>query len=195
MFAIIGDTKPFAEEGEGQLDRKKKRTVIRTVILGILAAAIIYTIYISATKDKVKLLEVGDQAPDFALTDLEGNSHKLSDYKGQGVFLNFWGTWCEPCVEEMPAIDRQYNKFEQQGVHVLSVNIAQSNMEVSSFRDQLNLKFPIVIDKNKSVMEAYNVTWLPATVLVNPEGKIEKIYTGGLTDENIAKFMESIKPE
>ena len=98
MFDIIGDTKPNVEEGEGQLDRKKKRTVIRTVILAILAAAIIYTIYISATKDKVQLLEVGDQAPDFALTDLEGNSHKLSDYEGQGVFLNFWGTWCEPCV-------------------------------------------------------------------------------------------------
>jgi peroxiredoxin len=183
------------EEGEVQLGRKKKRTVIRTAILAVLAAAIVYTIYISATKDKVELLQVGDEAPNFALTDLEGNSHKLSDYEGQGVFLNFWGTWCEPCVEEMPAIDRQYKKYEQQGVHVLSVNIAQSNMEVSSFRDQLDLKFPIVIDKNKSVMEAYNVTWLPATILVNPEGKIEKIYTGGLTDENIAMFMESIKPE
>ena len=177
------------------MNKKKKRTVIRTVILAVLAAAIIYTIYMSATKDKVELLEEGDNAPDFVLTDLEGNSHKLSDYKGQGVFLNFWGTWCEPCIEEMPAIDRQYKEFKDQGVTVLSVNIAQSNMEVSSFRDQLGVTFPIVIDKNKSVMEAYNVTWLPATILVNPEGKIQKIFTGGLTDETVGEFMESIKPE
>ena len=187
--------KIICEGREVRLERKKKRTVIRTAILAVLAAAIVYTIYMSATKDKVELLQVGDDAPDFVLTDLEGNSHKLSDYKGQGVFLNFWGTWCEPCVEEMPAMERQYQQYEKQGVHVLSVNIAQSKMEVSSFRNQLDLTFPIVIDKNKSVMEAYNVTWLPATVLVNPEGKIEKIYTGGLTDENIAMFMESIKPE
>lgn len=183
------------KEGEVRLDKKKRRTVIRTVILVVLAAAIVYTIYVSATKDKVEVLSVGDKAPDFVLTDLEGNRHQLSDYKGEGVFLNFWGTWCGPCVEEMPAIDRQYKEFEKQGVHVLSVNIAQSNMEVTSFRDQLKLSFPIVIDKNKSVMEAYNVTWLPATILVNPEGKIEKIFTGGLNDKNIANFMESIKPE
>lgn len=176
------------------MDKKKKRTIIRGSVLTVLTAAIVYTIYMSATKDKVELLEVGDDAPDFELVDLEGNRHKLSDYKGQGVFLNFWGTWCEPCVEEMPAMDRQYQKYQDQGIQVLSVNIAQSNMEVSSFRDQLSLTFPIVIDKNKSVMEAYNVTWLPATILVNPEGEIEKIFTGGLTDENIAMFMETIQP-
>src|SRR5690606_35879229 len=75
--------------------KKQNRLIMRSAILLVLIAAIGYTIYNSATADDVTVLEVGDKAPDFALADLEGNDHKLSDYKGQGVFLNFWGTWCK----------------------------------------------------------------------------------------------------
>lgn len=176
-------------------NKKQKRAVMRTVILAILVAAIGYTIYNSATAKDVTLLEVGDKAPDFALVDLEGNDHKLSDYEGQGVFLNFWGTWCKPCAKEMPAMDRQYEAFSNDGVQVLAVNIAQSDFEVQSFADQYGLSFPVVIDKTKSVMTAYNIRPLPTTVLVNPEGNIERIITGEMTEQDIAGFMEEIKPE
>lgn len=176
-------------------NKKQKRAVMRTVILAVLVAAIGYTIYNSATAKDVTLLEVGDKAPDFALVDLEGNDHKLSDYEGQGVFLNFWGTWCKPCAKEMPAMDRQYEAFSNDGVQVLAVNIAQSDFEVQSFADQYGLSFPVVIDKTKSVMTAYNIRPLPTTVLVNPEGNIERIITGEMTEQDIAGFMEEIKPE
>ena len=68
--------------------KRKKRLIIRTIVLILLAAAVVFAIY---SKDKVKVLEVGDKAPDFELVDLEGNKHRLSDYQGEGVFLNFWG--------------------------------------------------------------------------------------------------------
>ena len=64
------------------------------------------------SKDKVKVLAVGDNAPDFELVDLEGNKHRLSDYRGQGVFLNFWGTWCAPCKKEMPHMEKMHKDFE-----------------------------------------------------------------------------------
>lgn len=175
--------------------KKRNRLVMRSAILLMLVAAIGYTIYNSATADDVSLLEVGDEAPNFALQDLDGKQHKLSDYRGQGVFLNFWGTWCEPCKKEMPAMDRQFNAYKDKGVHVLAVNIAQSNFEVQSFSDQFKLSFPIVIDKTKDVMTAYNIRPLPTTVLVNPEGKIERIITGEMTEQDIEGYMESIKPE
>ena len=82
--------------------KKKIRLIIRTVVLLLLVSAVIYTIM---SKDQVKVLAVGDNAPDFELVDLEGNKHRLSDYKGQGVFLNFWGTWCAPCKKEMPHME------------------------------------------------------------------------------------------
>lgn len=174
---------------------KQKRFIMRTVILSVLVLAIVYTIFNNATKEKVEVLGIGDEAPNFTLVDLNGEEHRLSDYKGQGVFLNFWGTWCKPCAKEMPAMDRQYEIYKEQGVQVLAVNIAQSDFEVQRFASQYGLNFPIVIDKTKSVMEAYNIKPLPTTLLINPDGEIEQIIRGEMTEQDIAGFMEQIRPE
>lgn len=177
------------------MEKKKKRSIIRGIILAILVAAIGFTVYSTATKDKVEVLKVGSEAPDFELVDLNGKTHRLSDYKGQGVVLNFWGTWCEPCKKEMPALDKMYNVYKDKGVQILAVNIAQSDFEVKNFVKNYDLSFPVVIDKTKSVMDAYNINPLPTTYLINPEGKVEKIITGEMTESQIASYMELIKPE
>ncbi len=172
-------------------DQKKTRLIIRTIVLLLLVSAVVYTI---ASKDKVKVLAVGDKAPDFELVDLEGNKHRLSDYKGEGVFLNFWGTWCGPCKKEMPYMENQHKAFEEKGVKILAVNIAESNLKVETFRDQYGLTFPIVIDKDKSVKEAYNIVPLPTTFFINKDGKIEKIITAEMSENEMISLMESIQP-
>ena len=176
------------------MDKKIKRSITRGIILAVLMLAIGYTVYASVTKDKVEVLAVGDKAPDFELVDLDGNAHRLSDYRGEGVVLNFWGTWCPPCKKEFPAIERQYKSFENQGVNVLAINIAQSNLEVQNYMDEMGLTFPVVIDKTRSVMTTYNVTTLPATILVDENGVITKIITGEMTESQIVAHMESIIP-
>ncbi|RUL55077.1 MULTISPECIES: thiol-disulfide oxidoreductase ResA [Lysinibacillus] len=179
------------------MDKKKKRSITRGIILVVLLAAIVYTVYSSATKEEVEVLQVGDVAPDFELVDLYDSNlkHRLSDYEGKGIFLNFWGTWCEPCKKEMPAMSNQYAIYKEQGVEVLAVNIAQTEFEVKSFIEGLGVHFPVAIDETKDVMTTYNVTLLPATILINPEGKVEKIITGEMNETQIASYMESIKPE
>ncbi|MFS0576708.1 thiol-disulfide oxidoreductase ResA [Sporosarcina sp. 179-K 3D1 HS] len=174
------------------MDKKRKRLIIRTIVLLTLVAAVIYSI---ASKEKVEVLVVGDKAPDFELVDLDGNKHRLSDYKGQGVFLNFWGTWCPPCKEEMPYMEKQYQVFKDKGVQILAVDIAEPQLKVESFRDQYGLTFPIVIDKNKSVMETYNIGPLPTTVLIDPDGKIVHVEKRGMSEEVIKSFMERIQPK
>lgn len=176
------------------MEKKQKRFYIRLLILVALAAAIVYTVYNTAQKGDVKQLKVGDDAPNFSLVDLNGNTHKLSDYKGQGVLLNFWGTWCKPCKKEMPAINEQYKQFKGEGVQVLGINVGESNFEVSSYTDKLGVKFPILLDQTRSVMGTYNVKPLPTTVLVNKEGKIVKIIIGEMTEKDIQKYLASIKP-
>ncbi|WP_203247664.1 thiol-disulfide oxidoreductase ResA [Sporosarcina beigongshangi] len=175
-------------------DKKRNRFITRIIILSVLAAAIVFTIYTSVTKEKYDVLEVGDYAPDFALVDLDGIEHQLSEYKGQGVFLNFWGTWCAPCKKEMPAMGRQYEVYKDQGVQILAVNIAESDLKVQAFVEQYGMTFPTLIDTTKSVMQAYNVKPLPTTLLINPEGKIEKIITGEMSENDIKGYMEQIKP-
>lgn len=174
--------------------KKKTRLLMRTVILVVITGAIAYTIYNNATKERSGLLQIGDVAPNFTLIDLNGHEHRLSDYKGQGVFINFWGTWCKPCEKEFPLIEKHYQTYKDQGVQVLAVNIAQSDLEVRQYAEQRNLTFPIVIDKTKSVMEAYNINPLPTTILVNSNGIIVKIITGEMTDEDIKSYMEQIHP-
>ena len=175
--------------------KKKNRVLMRTSILLVMIGAIAFTIYNGVTKEKSGLLQVGDMAPDFALTDLNGERHQLSDYKGQGVFVNFWGTWCKPCEKEFPLMEKQYQVYKDQGVQILAVNIAQSDYEVEQYAERKKLTFPIVIDKNKSVMDAYNIRPLPTTILVNPDGEIVKIITGEMSEEDIKSYMEQIKPE
>lgn len=171
--------------------KKQKRLIFRGIVLLLLASAILFFIF---SKDKVKVLAVGDKAPDFELVDLEGNKHRLSDYQGEGVFLNFWGTWCPPCKREMPYIEEQYQQFKDKGVKVLSVNIGESNLKVDTFREQYGMTFPIVIDKTKDVRDTFNIVPLPTTFLIDKDGKITKIITTEMTEEEIKSYMESIQP-
>lgn len=173
---------------------KKQRLVMRTVILLILGAAIAYTLYANFTKDDNKTVEKGKEAPDFSLVDLNGEKHQLSDYKGQGVFLNFWGTWCKPCEKEMPFINNQYKQYKDQGVQVIAVNVGESELAVQKFAERHQLEFPIVIDKDSQVMQAYSVNPLPVTFLIDKNGNVIDSYTGELTEAKIKSFMEKIKP-
>lgn len=173
---------------------KKRRLVIRTIILLLLGSAVVYTLYANFTKDTKQKVAVGAQAPDFALVDMQGNKHQLSDYQGQGVFLNFWGTWCPPCKKEMPYINNQYHQYKDKGVQVLTVDIQESELAVNQFAERLKLDFPIMIDTDKEVMNTYGIDPLPATFLIDKNGKVVEYYTGELTEEKVREFMEKIKP-
>jgi peroxiredoxin len=173
---------------------KKSRLWIRTAILLVLASAVGYTLYANFTKGEIQKVEIGEKAPDFVLVDLDGIEHRLSDYEGKGVVLNFWGTYCKPCEEEFPYIDNQYKHYKDQGVEVLAVNVGESEFAVNKFAQRFNLSFPIVIDKAQDVQTAYGINPLPITFLINKEGEVVKSFTGQLTESMVQSFMEEIKP-
>ncbi|YCI75280.1 thiol-disulfide oxidoreductase ResA [Bacillus sp. R1-10] len=176
------------------MDKKKRRLISRTIILLLLGAALVFALYTNFTKDKNESLRKGSEAPNFVLTDMEGKEHKLSDYKGKGVLLNFWGTYCKPCEYEMPYMENQYKNFKDQGVEILAVNVGESDYAVNNFITKHDLTFPVMIDKGREVENAYRVDILPVSFLVDKEGKVIDIITGALTEESIQKHMERIKP-
>ncbi|PAK45588.1 thiol-disulfide oxidoreductase ResA [Peribacillus simplex] len=176
------------------MDKKKRRLISRTIILLLLGAALVFALFTNFTKDKNESLRKGSEAPNFVLTDMEGKEHKLSDYKGKGVFLNFWGTYCKPCEYEMPYMENQYKNFKDQGVEILAVNVGESDYAVNNFITKHDLTFPVMIDKGREVENAYRVDILPVSFLVDKEGKVIDIITGALTEESIQKHMERIKP-
>ena len=177
------------------MEKKNKRSAVRGVILFVLAVAIIYTVYAAATKDKIDIVKEGAKAPDFELVDFNGEKHRLKDYEGQGVLLNFWGTWCEPCEREFPAMTRQYESMKHDGVQIIAVNFAQSHFEVSKYVKTMGMTFPVAIDKTKSVFTAYNIEPLPTSIFIDPQGKVERIITGEMKEAQIASYMEAIMPK
>jgi peroxiredoxin len=172
-----------------------QRSITRGIILLVLAIAIGYTIFAAVAKDKVEIIQVGAQAPDFEVTDLNGDKHRLKDYDGKGILLNFWGTWCEPCEREFPAMTRQYDTYKKEGVEILAVNYAQSDFEVKKYVQNMGMTFPVAIDKTKSVFTAYNIGPLPTSIFIDPDGEIKQIVTGEMSEKVIAQYLDSIKPE
>lgn len=174
--------------------KKKQRMIFRSLILLSFAFIIIWVVYSSLKKDEINVLAIGDEAPNFKLTDLNGQTHMLSDYKGKAVMLNFWGTWCGPCAREMPAIEKQYQLYQDEDFEIISINLAQSEFEVENYANKYNLTFPVTIDKTKSVTNTYNVGQLPATIFIDEKGRINKIVKGELDEPSISKFIENILP-
>lgn len=172
---------------------KKQRLIIRSVILLLLLGALGYTLYTNFFVEK-EIVGPNDPAPNFALEDLEGKVHHLSDYKGKGVFLNFWGTYCKPCEKEMPYMNKLYGEYKEKGVEILAANVGESNLAVQKFQEKYDLKFPILMDKDQQVLDAYGVDPIPTTFLIDKNGKITKIITATMTEEQIRAHMESIKP-
>lgn len=120
-------------------------------------------------------------APDFALEDMDGEIHRLSDLRGQVVMVNFWATWCPPCREEMPSMEAVYLGLRDEGFQVLAVNQWESPDQVFPYMGQLDVypSFPVLFDRDSSVAEAYGVKGLPTTVLIDPQGRVVYRAVGG----------------
>ncbi len=115
----------------------------------------------------------GMSAPSFTLPRLSGGSLVLEEMKGKLVFLNFWVTWCSPCREEMPSMERLYNRFRDHGLEILAVSVDQEGKEtVSSFQENYQLSFPILLDPEGKVNRLYQTTGFPETFLIDPHGNV-----------------------
>ncbi|MDR1190593.1 MAG: TlpA family protein disulfide reductase [Verrucomicrobiales bacterium] len=123
----------------------------------------------------------GKPAPDFTLEDANGKKVSLSALKGKMVVLDFWATWCPPCVEGLPKIWRVMQMHP--GVVFYAVNLQESNADVEKFLQMEKLaKLPVLLDKDGKVANAYQVTGIPETVIIGKDGVIRKIHVGLMKD-------------
>lgn len=142
-----------------------------------------------------------DKTPaiDFELKDQYGKTHKLSDYKGKVVFLNFWATWCPPCKMEMPDIQKIYEKYEKQGeeseVVILSVAAPNTQDEkdidgIKAFLEENGYTYPVLMDDGGYTFGAYRISSLPTTFMIDKEGNVFGYVQGGLTQEAMESIIE-----
>lgn len=111
-------------------------------------------------------------APDFTLEDLSGRRVSLKGLRGKVVFLNFWATWCIPCREEMPTMEKLHREFKEQGLEVIAVNVKEGRKEVRRFFDELGLTFMALLDKDGEVSQEYGAWGIPTSYFINRRGVI-----------------------
>jgi DsbE subfamily thiol:disulfide oxidoreductase len=151
-------------------------------------------LFITACGEK-PVATVGKPAPDFDTLDLDGKVWSLSKLKGKVVFINFWATWCSPCREEMPSMQRLYTKLPKDKFEMIALFNNDKKPAVRNFVSQLGLTFPILSDEHNFAGTKYGLTGLPETFIVDKQGVIrEKIIGPAKWDspENVEMLMRYI---
>lgn len=137
-------------------------------------------------------LRVGGPAPSFELKTLKGKIFKSSDLKNKAVILNFWATWCVPCIKEMPELNKAYTSFKNDDVEIIAINFSETRSEVDEFVKKYHLKFPVLLDKYGDVSQDYRVRNLPVTYFISPNGIIMDSVFGGITQKLIETKLKQL---
>jgi len=129
---------------------------------------------------------------DFVLTSIDGGSVKLSDYQGKVVLVNFWATWCGPCVVETPSLVRIYHKYRDRGFQVIGVAMQSEEDNVKSFVDKYRVPYAIARDTTSEVGLRYQVFALPSSFLFTADGKVQKTFMGFVEEERLERELEKL---
>ena len=108
----------------------------------------------------------------FSLTDFLGNKHTLPDYRGKVVLVNFWASWCPPCIYEMPELTRLKNKLADQPFEILAINVGEKKYKVRKFAKLINFNLPVLLDTSKETFDDWNIKTLPTSFLIDTDGNI-----------------------
>jgi thiol-disulfide isomerase/thioredoxin len=138
----------------------------------------------------------GGRAPMLELRALDGAGHRLADYRGQVVLVNFWATWCEPCREEMPSMQRLKQKLAGRPFIVLAVNLDEPEARIRKFLSQVKVDFTILLDPGKKAARAWDARILPASFVIGSDGKINYSLVGELDwdHERIVDRLSELLP-
>ena len=135
----------------------------------------------------------GKPAPDFTLTLADGTSVRLSDYRGKAVLLHFWATWCPPCRRELPNMNRLADQLKTEGSKAklvfLAVCVSDEESVRSDFKKKNKYTFPGGLDKNDKIAQSYEIQAIPASFLISPDGKIERMTAGAMEKKDLSDFI------
>ena len=144
----------------------------------------------------VPAIAPASSAPDFTLRTMEGPNLRLQEQRGQVVMINFWATWCGPCRQEMPHLNRLYDRFQASGFTLLGVNVDDDTRNAAGVAAKLGLHFPVLLDTDKVVSRLYDLSTMPSTVLIDRDGRVRYVtrgYKEGYEDAYEKQIRELLK--
>ena len=134
-------------------------------------------------------------APDFTLQDIDGNLHRLSEYRGRPVIINFWATWCPPCREEIPSMNRAWHVLREEGIAMLAINVGEDEDTIFVFTADYPADFPLLLDQSGDIIGQWPVKGLPTTYVIAPDGSIAYRAIGGREwdDDELLDVIRKLK--
>ena len=133
-------------------------------------------------------------APDFTLHAMGGPNLRLKEQRGRVVMVNFWATWCAPCRQEMPHLNRLYEKYRGAGFVLLGVNVDDDVAKAAELAAKLGVTFPVLLDTEKTVSKLYDVSTMPSTMIIDRDGKVRYVHRGYLAgyEDNYEKQIREL---
>lgn len=168
--------------------QRTQRIILYSLVL-IAGAAWILLSADTSTTSEISAPQIGFLAPEFTLHAIDEENYTLSEFRGKAVLVNLWATWCPPCRAEMPAIEKVYQEYKEQGFIVLAINATNQDdpSAIPAFLTQYNITFPILLDESGSVSLLYQLQSLPSSFFINREGIIQEIIIGGPMSEALLR--------
>jgi len=168
----------------------KTNAVKIAVLLLVLAGAVLLALRLRQPRS----VDIGERAPDFTLPALTQGPLSLHDFQRRVVVLNFWATWCPPCVEETPGLEKFAERMRLQGVAVMGVSVDQDAAALRTFATQQQLSFPILRDPNRSIANRYGTFQFPETYIIDQEGRVAEKLIGPVDwqDPRIITFVQEL---
>ncbi len=156
-------------------------------LLAIVAIAAAGTMAVAATSER---------APDFSLESRNGGTVSLSDFDGEVVMINFWASWCPPCLQEMPHLEALHRRYSDFGFTLLGVNVEDDDRAAERWLAQRPVSFEILFDRNNDVSKLYEVIAMPTTVIIDRQGRLRYVHHGyqpGYEEKYQAQIRELVR--
>jgi peroxiredoxin len=167
----------------------QKKVSILLVVALLVGGASFFYLQNNTTKVAAEIgTEVGMQAPDFTLENMNGEQVSLSDYQGQKVFLNFWASWCPPCRKEMPDMQKLHEKYGSEELVILAVNVGEGKSTAANFMMQNGLSFPVLLDNSKDTARNYLVRGIPSSYFLDQDGIIKEKVVGAVSYQKMLEL-------
>ncbi len=147
-------------------------TIFRALKVSLLTFALVLITLPSHAGD------LSGPAPDFTLKSLSGKNLKLSEMRGEVIMLNFWASWCGPCRQEMPILEKIHQKYQPLGFTLLGVNVEEDSNEAKAYLKEIEVSFPILFDNQNKVSQVYNIIAMPSTIMIDRDGNMRYLHQG-----------------